>query len=242
MTPRPHISIDQTIIPDDARRLGQLKSIAATTLSCDEATRVRRLRVSGAADAFIVGRLLARQRLAEVIGCSPADVAISIDRFGRPSVEGTPLSFNLSHSGRHVVLAVASIPVGIDCQLPDPDLEAGFEETFATQREQWDISSPESVYTLWTRKEAVLKCLGTGFHTDPRSIELGDRSAVAVAHPDCSTWTISVRSLQWNHEGRLAVAWRRLPETPQPMITRTVIDLCNDCHRVSNVERLHAQY
>jgi phosphopantetheinyl transferase len=31
----------------------------------------------------------------------------------------------------------------------------------------------EAFFKLWVRKEAVLKCLGTGFLTDPRAADLG---------------------------------------------------------------------
>lgn len=97
----------------------------------------------------------------------------------RPPSAGTaPLQVSLSHSGSAaaVALTVAGT-AGVDIEqvrrLPDPD---GLARTFMSGHEQrqWSRLSPAdrdaALLSSWTRKEAVLKALGTGLAGDMRSV------------------------------------------------------------------------
>lgn len=166
----------------------------------------------------MAGRLLLRRTLAGLLDCEPQDVPVSIDARGRPHLAGEPWSFSLSHSGGRLVLAVSSIPVGIDLQVADASLEDGVAETFATPRERAAIRCADDLYTLWTKKEAVLKCLGTGFHTDPRTLELGELTSVVLKHPGGETWNIAVRQRPVACKNYLAIAWRQRTGSSLPLL------------------------
>ena len=136
-------------------------------LSEDEDRRASKFVVTLAAAEFRQGRVLLRTVLGEALGVLPQDVPIEIDEFGRPYIAGNPVHFSVSHSGGHVRLAVANEPVGIDIQVKDRAIEEGMTAVFATAREQAWVDSEERFYDLWVRKEAVLKCFGTGVSGGP---------------------------------------------------------------------------
>ncbi len=90
---------------------------------------------------------------------------------GKPCLAGCDnLSFNLSHSGSRLVVAVADgVSVGVDCEAarPFPDLMAlarmiCSDAELALLRRSDAASAIAIFHDLWTRKEAVLKAIGVG--------------------------------------------------------------------------------
>ncbi|MCI7473554.1 MAG: 4'-phosphopantetheinyl transferase superfamily protein [Clostridiales bacterium] len=94
--------------------------------------------------------------------------------WGKPWFPDIPgLHFNLSHSGSLALCGAGAAPLGVDVERVRPR-RAGLaryvlsEEEFAWfqgRGEDWG-----SLYTLWTLKEAKVKCLGTGLRQPPRTI------------------------------------------------------------------------
>ena len=85
---------------------------------------------------------------------------------GKPLLPGGR-EFCLSHSGTLAVIALDDAPVGADVQQVRPVPEAVLRRVLSpAERETGDF------FALWTRKEAVLKCLGTGLDRDLRSLEV----------------------------------------------------------------------
>ena len=76
---------------------------------------------------------------------------------GKPYIPGRP-EFSLSHSGTLAVIALADVPVGADAEKDRPVGEA-VRLRALTGAERAD--SRDFLF-FWTRKEAALKCLGTG--------------------------------------------------------------------------------
>lgn len=140
-------------------------------LSPDEVQRAARLLDRRKAQAFIVGRGRLRQILAAYLHCDPAALVFAYGDQGKPTLTGSPLQFNLAHSGDWGVLALsARTAVGVDIEKIDPALDyAGLAKRFFTASEQAHLfAAPEqqrrrSFYRLWTRKEALLKGEGRGF-------------------------------------------------------------------------------
>lgn len=93
---------------------------------------------------------------------------------GKPWFPDVPgLHFNLSHSGSLALCGADEAPLGVDVERVRPR-RAGLaryvlsEEEFAWFQDRggdWG-----SLYTLWTLKEAKVKCLGTGLRQAPRTI------------------------------------------------------------------------
>lgn len=101
---------------------------------------------------------------------------VSISDYKKPFIEGER-EFNLAHSGHYAILSVdGESPVGCDIERMrtlDP-LRVGslvFCEnelnTIRRARDKCDV-----FFTLWTKKEAFIKCLGEGFHFNSKQIDL----------------------------------------------------------------------
>lgn len=92
---------------------------------------------------------------------------------GKPQALET--QFNISHSGRYVVLSVSNEPVGVDIEL----LQRGrrkIASKFFTLEENIQIDQsydPDRTFTrLWTLKESFLKCIGTGIGRNLRKTSI----------------------------------------------------------------------
>jgi 4'-phosphopantetheinyl transferase len=123
---------------------------------------------------FIAGKLLLQQVL-KYMG-SPhllSDLRYNIHK--RPYFDGG-IDFNISHSGNRVICcATDQGKVGSDIQQIKTISLADYPDYFT--KNEWDyIDGHEDefkgFYNLWTRKEAVLKAIGTGFHTPLSSVDV----------------------------------------------------------------------
>lgn len=98
------------------------------------------------------------------------DFSVLRESGGKPYVAEMPdFHYNISHSGRWVVIAYGSSPVGIDVQSIREDVrDDALARRWFTPEEQADLlSTPEDsrrqrFFEIWTGKESYLKYLGTG--------------------------------------------------------------------------------
>lgn len=119
---------------------------------------------------------LLQEMLAERYGITD-DIEVCIGEHGKPSLARHPdIHFNISHCPQAVACAVDSHPVGVDVEslgryneaLARHTLsEAEFAGLFSTAYPEYPSLSPaeaaDLAFTiLWTKKEALLKLLGTG--------------------------------------------------------------------------------
>jgi 4'-phosphopantetheinyl transferase len=119
--------------------------------------------------------ILAYSLLAQLLGHYPDDFIYN--PHGKPSlVEG--VQFSVSHSKRHVAAVVSNNSIGVDIETLRDVSKFSFETILSTKELMQVQSSryePEvEFWKLWTRKEAYLKCLGTGINSDLREVEVID--------------------------------------------------------------------
>ena len=81
--------------------------------------------------------------------------------------------FSISHCKQAIAVAVSNTPVGIDIETLRHPSESLIEKTM-NEQEQEQIAAADSMdemfTALWTRKEAVLKYLGTGIVDDLHNV------------------------------------------------------------------------
>ena len=115
--------------------------------------------------ACLKSYLLLQDLLREHYGIE-GDLVFSYNEHGKPMLkEVSNIHFSISHCKEAIAVAVADRPVGIDVETLRVPSEALVEKVMDKgEKLRFDISdTPEDFFTaLWTAKEAVMKCRGTG--------------------------------------------------------------------------------
>lgn len=128
----------------------------------------------------LAGELLKRVLLADKLNTNASELKFETNRFGKPILAGkwgNGVHFNLSHSGKWVVIVTDDEAVGIDIefiksQIPD------VEKMVYTDQEIHQIyaSGPDKqlvrFFKQWTRKESYIKALGLGFYANLEKISI----------------------------------------------------------------------
>ena len=177
-----------------------------------ELERANRLARDSDRRHFIARRSVLRALLSERAGLSPEMIELDSVERTKPSLSETnPLRFNASRSDRWfaVVLSESSIEPGIDIEvlreLPDA---ASISRRILSPEEirvlgEGVVHDSGTLLRFWTRKEAVLKSLGTGLSIDPTQVTVpieddlsqGGRAdvrngdsihSVTLLEPDCA--------------------------------------------------------
>jgi len=147
----------------------------ASALRPAEQAHAAAFRSAADAQRFVVGLVMRRSVLGRYLGRDAAAVGFREDANGRPELagEGQDLRFNVSHSGPVGLLAVTrASAIGIDVEVPQafPDRDRIARDTFhpqevaAIEARAGEAERETAFYRCWTRKEALAKALGLGFH------------------------------------------------------------------------------
>ena len=175
-----HIDVIHVDLEPDA----DSESRAVEWLDQDENARRRRFKVERPRREFALCRAALRINLCNLIGCANARLSFGTHEHGKPFavVEGraVPFSFNVSHSGAHGLIALASRGrLGVDAEVrrADRDFDGIAERVFGPEERAAvsDARGRDKVwlfYRLWAMKEALIKALGTGFTLDPSRFEI----------------------------------------------------------------------
>jgi 4'-phosphopantetheinyl transferase len=86
-----------------------------------------------------------------------------LNPFGKPEIDNAPFHFNMSRSGKEIAFYFGPYPGGIDIEKIRP---SGPFRVIADihyhKAEQETAKDDTGFFTTWTRKEAILKAIGTG--------------------------------------------------------------------------------
>jgi 4'-phosphopantetheinyl transferase len=138
-------------------------------LTADEITRANRYISKSDGDKFIVSRGVLRYILAKYLNQPAASIRFELTENKKPFIvykTGPELHFNLSDSADKVLIAIAKSPVGIDVEIINPKFD--YKEILPYNFNPEEINyiklddSLKRFYSLWTRKEAILKATGIG--------------------------------------------------------------------------------
>ena len=149
------------------------------SLAPDEARQASRYRFPQACREFVARRAVLRQLLAQYSGRAAAELRFDLRADGKPVLKNEEgLHFSMSHSSGLAVVAVAHKPVGIDLEHVQALFGEALMEQCLSDREQCYVRALPAeqrnlaLYRCWTRKEAVLKALGTGLLYPPQQVNV----------------------------------------------------------------------
>lgn len=173
-----------TVLHVDLAPTSAHEEAAFDWLDRNERNRWRQFRVDRPRRQFALCRAALRANLCERLACTNDQLAFGFRKHGKPFaiVDGLPstASFNVSHSGKHGLIALApSGQLGVDVEerMARHDLDGIGEMVFGL-REQSALAELtgngkiQLFFMLWTIKEALIKALGTGFSLDPSRFEV----------------------------------------------------------------------
>ncbi len=167
------------LAPDDAR-----ERRAAALLDEEEAARLGRILSARRRREFVLCRAALRVALAERLGCAARRLSFGYGEHGKPFAEmdgrRADAGFNVSHSGRHGLIALAAhdaLGVDLEERVPRQDLDGIGSLVYgpAERRALARADGPEKVhlfYRLWSMKEALIKAVGAGFSLNPSAFEV----------------------------------------------------------------------
>ncbi|MFQ5679287.1 MAG: 4'-phosphopantetheinyl transferase family protein [Gemmatimonadota bacterium] len=162
---------------------------ATACLTAAEHARAARLHRPEDRRRWLLGRGVLRHVLALHTEDEPSEIILAAEGGGKPRLEssGSTASawhFNLSHSRDALVVGVARVPLGVDVERIRPlaaPSSLARRILSSSEREVFRSLPVEhrsrALFRAWTRKEAMLKALGTGLRRPPRSVEVSLRPA-----------------------------------------------------------------
>jgi 4'-phosphopantetheinyl transferase len=126
---------------------------------------------------YLASHAQLRWLLAQRLGCAPAEIVFERGEHGKPRVAGTPLCFNLSHSGGFGLVGLhprQELGVDIENERTRRDWLPLARRFFAPEETVWleaqpPAALPRAFCRLWTCKEAWMKADGRGLAAGPRT-------------------------------------------------------------------------
>jgi 4'-phosphopantetheinyl transferase len=149
-------------------------------LNEDECLRANRLIDSRKKHQFRASRITLREILSLYLKLHAKQIKFKYSEFGKPSIDPfinhQRIEFNLSHSQNIMLLALSQVqPVGIDIEeiksISSSEQIINSYFSFIDKNAYQQLSLHKKLFafhTLWTRKEAHAKALGTGFSKTPQ--------------------------------------------------------------------------
>ena len=176
---------DASVFHVDLRPNADHEADSLAWLDATERWRLQRFQIPGPGRRYALCRAALRAVLAARLGCHNERITSDTkDAHGKPSalVDGVPapISFNVSHSGDHGLIAVRPLGgLGIDVEQREPRRHMNrLIDTVFTDTEQAALATVEGkdrtdlFLDFWTMKEALVKALGTGLSTNPATFEI----------------------------------------------------------------------
>lgn len=152
-------------------------------LTAPERSRAERIRHPEVRRRRVAARGLLRHLLARETGLAPADVPLETTPLGKPFLTGGP-SFNLSHSGRRLLIALAPdgrLGVDVEQVRPMAELEGLARRIFLREEARAILNLPDepprtlrtrAFFRTWVCKEAFVKGVGAGVRTGLDTFEV----------------------------------------------------------------------
>jgi phosphopantetheinyl transferase len=187
--------------PDISFRLTTLKRgrpPIVDTLSADERERLSAFGSARRRDAFILGRVTAREVLSERTGMRPEDIPLVIASDGACEIAGRALTLSIAHTATEsetvAAAAVAGRAIGVDVEVLRPRRPDLYRRILSPDEypllEEIGHDHPQVV--LWAVKEAVLKARRSGFRCPARDVRLQ-----LDPHSDGGLATIAASDERW---------------------------------------------
>jgi 4'-phosphopantetheinyl transferase len=173
-------------------------------LDRDERSKADRFRFAADRSRYLAAHIALRNILGRYLQIDPVDIQYRTNEYGKPFVADQPVEFSLSHSSDVILIAVTrDRSVGIDVERirPELDFQPIVDRHFSAREKSELLSMPQSIryqhfFSLWTRKEAVLKMRGWG---------LSGLDQAEVSSDNEGKWSVQIVEVCAEYAAALAV-------------------------------------
>jgi len=149
----------------------------------------------------LLGKMLINQ------GIEAAKFTLRKKELGKPfgSMNGQEVHLSFSHSPSWVFCGLSETrEIGVDCEPIDREAKMDILRRILDDSER-EVLKEESLLSIWTMKEAVVKCLGTGIRTSLKKYQL--QKSGDLFEVNTENGSIFVTPFIWK-DHQMAVAWR----------------------------------
>jgi 4'-phosphopantetheinyl transferase len=161
--------------------IGDLMSL----VSVEKQEKLERFHFSIDRKLSLYADLLVRLRIMLLLGLKINEIDFEINEHGKPFLQRhTLFHFNISHTRNAIAVAFSNSEIGVDIEKIKP-FNFQISKRFFTSSEQEYIFYHENpdhaFYEIWTKKEAYIKCIGTGLAKPLNSFEvLDDENCISM--------------------------------------------------------------
>ena len=133
---------------------------------------------------------------------------LKYNEYGKPFID-EPVCFSISHSGNMVVCAlVNNSEIGIDIELLKKIDILPFKNVFTEN--EWEtitesVDSLKTFYTLWTKKESVIKADGRGLSIPLHNVSIETKIAVIHEYHQKKLWHLNEVPIDHNYSSYLSI-------------------------------------
>lgn len=124
----------------------------------------------------ILGEALLRKILVSEYNFKNNDIKFIFNDYAKPFLEGQNIQFNISHSGKWVLLGIDDNLIGVDIEeVKDINYEEVSGSIFNYNEFSYINNSASKLHTfykLWTLKESYIKMIGKGMSIPLKSFKL----------------------------------------------------------------------
>jgi 4'-phosphopantetheinyl transferase len=161
-----------------------------TALNQEEQQRAARYHFDRDRIRFIVARGLLRYLLSAYLNKPAEDIVFQYGPQGKPTVTDSAVQFNVSHSDDRILIGIGyHHPLGVDVEHMTRTIEVdSIAARFFTTNEARQIQALSGIaqrrafFNVWTRKEALLKAIGSGLSLSLQACEVsvGDETVSTI--------------------------------------------------------------
>jgi len=117
-------------------------------------------------------------------------------KYHKPYIDNSNINFNISHSGKYVVCAFSNSNTnGIDIEEMSTNINLNDFKDFLLKSDFTMIDKSQNplktFYTIWTKKEALLKAEGKGLFNDIKKVQIID-DKISFENRDYFTYSYEI--------------------------------------------------
>lgn len=151
-------------------------------VSCEEQSRADKFLFDKDRETYITCHAILRIVISQLLKLNPLEISFESRMNNKPGIKGDPVHFNITHTREAFAITVSSeFHVGIDLEDINQEIEIrSIAEKYFSKKEcefifKSETGSKNRFFLLWTRKESLLKALGTGIIDDLTNVEVSGR-------------------------------------------------------------------